>query len=220
MQSRAVMFAYSADAYLWPIIEGFVMLAILAVPVLGIVLLVRAAQRFHPARPLQEQARRHERGQGRVADGETLHALSLPAPVSQGGIAIAHGLPLAYLHGVPLGLPWQGDAGHVAVIGPTRSGKSFHLTDTLLRWPGPAVCIDPKGEQWERTAGFRLLHYGPVYRIPPQGLVGECGTVVTLPIAPRVPLPLSCAFPISLALASAQGVPGNAAVRPCSRRDR
>ncbi len=93
MQSRAVMLAYGADAYLWPIIEGFVMLAILAVPVLGIVLLVRAAQRFHPARPLQAQARQHERGQGRVAGGEILHALSLPAPVSQGGIAIAHGLP-------------------------------------------------------------------------------------------------------------------------------
>lgn len=55
-------------------------------------------------------------------------------------------------------------------MGPTRSGKSFQLTDTLLRWPGPAVCVDPKGEQWERTAGLRAKVYGPVYRIPPQGL--------------------------------------------------
>ncbi len=54
---------------------------------------------------------------------EIEHALSLPPPVLQGGIPIAPGLPLAYLHGTPLGLPWHCDAGHVAVIGPTRSRK-------------------------------------------------------------------------------------------------
>jgi len=32
------------------------------------------------------------------------------------------------------------------------------------------VCIEPKGEQWQRTAGFRKEAYGPVFRIPPQGL--------------------------------------------------
>ncbi len=170
MQPCPIFLASPVETVLGPLVVGLISLAILAVPVLGILLLVRAARHFHPARPLQAQARQHERGQGRVADGEIVQSLSLPPPVSQGGIPIVHGLPLAYLHGVPLGLPWQGDAGHVAVIGPTRSGKSFHLTDTLLRWPGPAVCIDPKGEQWERTAGFRQLHYGPVYRIPPQGL--------------------------------------------------
>lgn len=170
MQPSPMYLASSVETALSPLIVALVSLAILAVPVGGIVLLVRAAQHFHPARPLQAQARQHERGQGRVADGEIAHALSLPPPVLQGGIPIAHGLPLAYLHGVSLGLPWQSDAGHVGVIGPTRSGKSFHLTDTLLRWPGPAVCIDPKGEQWERTAGFRERQYGPVYRIPPQGL--------------------------------------------------
>lgn len=56
------------------------------------------------------------------------------------------------------------------MVGPTRSGKGLHLTDTLIRWPGPVVCVDPKGEQWERTAGFRQQAYGPVFRIPPQGL--------------------------------------------------
>lgn len=117
------------------------------------------------------QIRQHERRQGRVEDREIARALRLPPAPQTGGLAIAPGLPLGYLaRDRPLGLPWRSDAGHVAVIGPTRSGKSFHLTDTLLRWPGPAVCIDPKGEQWERTAGFRSRHYGPVYRLPPQGL--------------------------------------------------
>jgi type IV secretion system protein VirD4 len=56
------------------------------------------------------------------------------------------------------------------VAGPARSGKSFHQTDSLLRWPGPAVVVDPKGEQWDRTAGWRRRHVGPVYRVPAVGL--------------------------------------------------
>jgi hypothetical protein len=83
-------------------------------------------------------------------------------------------IPLGDISSKPIGLPWTADAGHLAVVGPTRSGKGLHLTDTLIRWPGPVVCVDPKGEQWQRTAGFRQQAYGPVYRIPPQALdLGE-----------------------------------------------
>ena len=70
----------------------------------------------------------------------------------------------------PCGLPGDADTGHVAVVGPARSGKGFHQTDSLLRWPGPAVVVDPKGEQWQRTAGWRRRHVGPVYRVPDVGL--------------------------------------------------
>ena len=42
-------------------------------------------------------------------------------------------------------------------------------TATLLRWPGAAVVLDPKGEQWARTAGTRS-QLGPVYRLPEQGI--------------------------------------------------
>ena len=45
----------------------------------------------------------------------------------------------------------------------------MHLTETLLRWPGAAVVLDPKGEQWARTAGTRA-QLGPVYRLPEQGI--------------------------------------------------
>jgi hypothetical protein len=92
-----------------------------------------------------------------------------------GGIEVETGaIPLGYVSGRPTGVAWTADAGHIAVVGPTRSGKGLHLTDTLIRWPGPVVCVDPKGEQRDRTAAFRLQAYGPVFRIPPQGLdLGE-----------------------------------------------
>ncbi len=79
------------------------------------------------------------------------------------------GLPLGLVNDQVVGIPYGADAGHVAVIAPTRSGKGLHLTETLLRWPGAAVVVDPKGEQWERTAGTRV-EWGPVYRLPFHGL--------------------------------------------------
>jgi type IV secretory pathway TraG/TraD family ATPase VirD4 len=87
--------------------------------------------------------------------------------------------------GRPIGIPWTADAGHIAVVGPTRSGKGLHLTDTLIRWPGPVVCIDPKGEQWQRTASFRQRAYGPVFRIPPLSILSNCTSQLFFP--PRDP---------------------------------
>jgi hypothetical protein len=52
------------------------------------------------------------------------------------------------------------------VVAATRAGKGLHLTDVLTHWPGPAVVVDPKSEQMERTSGFRHKHLGPVYRLP------------------------------------------------------
>jgi len=112
----------------------------------------------------------HARAQGRVGERDALRTLALPAAPTREGWSVEPGIPLGYLSGRPIGLGADADLGHVAVVGPTRSGKSFHLTDALLRWPGPAVVVDPKGEQWERTAGLRARTYGPVHRIPPQGL--------------------------------------------------
>ena len=124
-----------------------------------------------PARGVMSQAGQHARNQGRLSDREILKRLAIDAPTKVGSIEVATGaIPLGYVAGRPIGVAWTADAGHVAVVGPTRSGKGLHLTDTLVRWPGPVVCIDPKGEQWQRTAGFRQQAYGPVFRIPPQGL--------------------------------------------------
>jgi Type IV secretory system Conjugative DNA transfer len=128
---------------------------------------------------IRQDAKRHARAQGRLSDGDILKKFGLGASTKIGSIEVATGvIPLGYISDRPIGIPWTADAGHMAVVGPTRSGKGLQLTDTLLRWPGPVACIDPKGEQWRRTAGFRQHAYGPVFRIPPQGLdlaeLGPC----------------------------------------------
>ncbi len=64
-----------------------------------------------------------------------------------------------------IGLDYEKAEGHVMVVAPTRAGKGLHLTDTLRHYPGATLVIDPKGEQFERTAGLRQK-LGPVYRIP------------------------------------------------------
>ena len=100
------------------------------------------------------------------------------AAQAQGRVA-AEDVPakLAFQHGVPLvqvgrgkaqkliGLDYERAEGHVIVVAPTRAGKGLHLTDTLRHYPGPALVIDPKSEQFERTAALRRK-LGPVYRIP------------------------------------------------------
>ena len=53
------------------------------------------------------------------------------------------------------------------LLAPTRSGKGLHLTQTMLTWPGAAIIVDPKGEQYQRTAGERQKRFGaPIYRLP------------------------------------------------------
>lgn len=107
----------------------------------------------------QRLARKHAARQGRLPLREVRKQLQLDGP----------GLPLALVEGEVIGIPFDADRGHVAVIAPTRSGKGLHLTETLLRWPGAAVVLDPKGEQWARTAGTRS-QLGPVFRLPEQGM--------------------------------------------------
>jgi hypothetical protein len=138
-------------------------------------------------RRTKREAAAFARSQGHLPAGELRRRLRLP---HRRGAPLATGVPLGYLargagergartlggtpdpapHRLcPCGLPWDADTGHVAVVGPARSGKGFHQTDSLLRWPGPAVVVDPKGEQWQRTAGWRRRHVGPVYRVPDVG---------------------------------------------------
>lgn len=64
-----------------------------------------------------------------------------------------------------IGLDYKRAEGHLMVVAPTRAGKGLHLTDTLRHYPGPVLVIDPKSEQFNRTAALRR-QLGPVYRIP------------------------------------------------------
>jgi hypothetical protein len=109
---------------------------------------------------IQDQAQRHADLQGRM------HPAQLARRLSHGRM----GVPLVRVGRQVIGVPHGADLGHVAVIAPTRSGKGLHLTQSLLTWPGAAVVVDPKREQWQRTAGWRAANVGPVYCLPPAGI--------------------------------------------------
>jgi type IV secretion system protein VirD4 len=67
--------------------------------------------------------------------------------------------------------------GHVAICGPTRSGKGVCvIVTTLVDWRGSAIVYDEKGELWALTAGFR--HHGAgnrVIRWEPGAVTGSAG---------------------------------------------
>lgn len=114
----------------------------------------------------QKKAEESARAQGRVSDEDLREKL-----------AIKQGIPLTQLEDdkasakqknsrkTLLGLDYEKSEGHALVVAPTRAGKGLHLTDTLRHYPGPVLVVDPKGEQFQRTAALRR-QLGPVYRIP------------------------------------------------------
>jgi type IV secretion system protein VirD4 len=64
--------------------------------------------------------------------------------------------------------------GHVAICGPTRSGKSVScIVPTLLSWHGSAIVHDEKGELWTQTSPWRAAHIGPVIRWEPGARTGS-----------------------------------------------
>lgn len=144
---------------------------IVAVCLIFIVLLGRLGNRQGDAagamKALKPDVEQHARTQGRLPADELVKRVKMPRNGA--------GLPLGYAprgwprQPTPAGIDWRKSAGHVGVFGPTGTGKGFHATDTLLRWPGSALVVDPKGEQWERTSATRKEKYGPVYRVPESG---------------------------------------------------
>jgi hypothetical protein len=127
-------------------------------------LLLLVVRLLHPSATIQteieDQAQRHAATQGREHPAQIARRLAGQAP----------GVPLVRVGRQLIGVPYGADLGHIAVIAPTRSGKGLHLTQTLLTWPGAAVVVDPKGEQWQRTASWRASNIGPVYCLPPAGI--------------------------------------------------
>ncbi len=96
----------------------------------------------------------------------------LPADKMSELLRIQQGIATAQIEGdkgekATVGLDYESSEGHMLVVGPTRSGKGLHLTQTLLTWPGAVIVVDPKGEQYKRTAGERKKRFGsPIYRLP------------------------------------------------------
>ncbi|GJM42744.1 MAG: hypothetical protein DHS20C20_30260 [Ardenticatenaceae bacterium] len=120
----------------------------------------------NPLYGIQKMLEQASRSQGRVEVGDL-----------QEKLAISEGIPLTEIDDrkkgskrkpvgkTLIGLDYKRSEGHVMVVAPTRAGKGLHLTDTLRHYPGPALIVDPKGEQFQRTAALRRK-LGPVYRIP------------------------------------------------------
>lgn len=114
----------------------------------------------HPEAVQKWEADRERKAQGQLDNEEVVEKLAADV-----------GIPLAMVKDrkkkvVNVGLDFHTAEGHALVSGPTRSGKGLHLTQTLLQWPAAAVVVDPKGEQYRRTAALRAKHYGPVYHLP------------------------------------------------------
>jgi len=96
----------------------------------------------------------------------TLTPTHRPTPAQAVPPLTGPGIPLCMVNGHTIGIRYGDDAGHISVIAPTRSGKGLHATETLLQWPGAVVAVDPKLEQYQRTAGLRDERVGPVYTLP------------------------------------------------------
>lgn len=71
-------------------------------------------------------------------------------------------------------LAWCGD-GHIITIAPTRSGKGVGLVvPNLIHYPGSAIVVDPKGENYAITAHHREEYMNfDVIRLDPFGVMGE-----------------------------------------------
>lgn len=132
-------------------------LALIAPGAIGLFLYI-LSQPPNPLYGIQKMLENASHAQGRVAADDLKEKL-----------AIQQGIPLTEEEDGKekklLGLDYETSEGHIMVVAPTRAGKGLHLTDTLRHYPGPALVIDPKAEQFQRTAALRS-RLGPVYRIP------------------------------------------------------
>lgn len=115
-------------------------------------------------------------------------ALRLPDDVASDGILVGWSLekthirhPIGFSFGNPDRSPATGyvdpilleNEGHLITIAPTGSGKGVGcIIPALLRHPGPAIVIDPKGENALVTARRRREMGQQVVVIDPMGITG------------------------------------------------
>ncbi len=59
-----------------------------------------------------------------------------------------------------------------SIGGPGTGKTECQVLPNLLSYPGSAFVLDVKGELWEKTAGYRKKHFGPVYRFAPTDPAG------------------------------------------------
>ena len=78
-----------------------------------------------------------------------------------------YGVSFGPLDGTDTEVVYSGE-GSIMTIAPPRSGKTqCNVFPNLLRWPGPAVVLDVKGEIYAGTSRWRQQNVGPVIRFSP-----------------------------------------------------
>lgn len=96
---------------------------------------------------------------------------------SEIGSELSHGLLLGwqqYKTGHRLPLIDSGREGHLATIAPTGTGKGVCcIIPALLTWRGPAIVVDPRGENYAVTAARRLSMGQQVHVLDPFGVTGQ-----------------------------------------------
>ena len=124
----------------------------------------------------------------------TASAVRLPETLDGGGLLVGWSLeedrfrrPIGFTFGDPKKTPktgWidpilmEGD-GHLVTIAPTGAGKGVGgIVPALLRFPGPVIVVDPKGENYAITARRRRELGQTVVLIDPFGVTGVDGDAV------------------------------------------
>lgn len=74
-----------------------------------------------------------------------------------------------------------GDRGAVALVGPSRSGKTTAVVSGVLEWDGPAILSSVKDDLLRVTAGWRAER-GRIAVFDPTGTTGRDGTAVWSPL--------------------------------------
>lgn len=89
-----------------------------------------------------------------------------------------HGLVLGIAEkekakGFPAPIWDEGPDGHLVTVAPTGAGKGVScIIPALLTWQGPAIVIDPKGENYAVTAARRRAMGQKVHVLDPFGITG------------------------------------------------
>jgi type IV secretion system protein VirD4 len=78
-----------------------------------------------------------------------------------------YGVTFGVLEGTDTELVYAGE-GSIMTIAPPGAGKTqCNVFPNLLRWPGPAVVLDVKGEIYDKTSLWRAANVGPVIKFSP-----------------------------------------------------
>jgi type IV secretion system protein VirD4 len=115
----------------------------------------------HPNEPLwHDTRRRFVEGSYWLTQGELKRTVFAPSDSP-------YVITLGTLDGTDAELVFSGE-GSIMTIAPPGAGKTqCNVFPNLLRWPGPAVVLDVKGEIYDGTSAWRAANVGPVIKFSP-----------------------------------------------------